>query len=63
MPGHGRRPRGALQHRVESSVRGAEACESASTITVAILGLDYRMAESGDMDLEERVELEPSDLL
>ncbi len=47
----------------EASVRGDERFESASTIKVAILAHLYRMADAGEIDLNERVELRRSDLV
>ena len=47
----------------EASVRGDEPFESASTIKVAILAHVYRMAEAGEIDLNERIELQRSDLV
>ena len=48
---------------VEASVRGDERFESASTIKVAILAHIYRMADAGEIDLSERIELQRSDLV
>ena len=47
----------------EASVRGDEPFESASTIKVAIMAHVYRMADAGDIDLDERIELQRSDLV
>ena len=47
----------------EASVRGDEPFESASTIKVAIMAHVYRMADAGDIDLDERIELRRSDLV
>ena len=47
----------------EASVRGDEHFESASTIKVAIMAHLYRMAEAGEIDLDERIELRRSDLV
>lgn len=47
----------------EASVRGDERFESASTIKVAIMAHVYRMADAGEIDLTERIELQRSDLV
>lgn len=47
----------------EASVRGEERFESASTIKVAIMAHIYRMADAGEIDLTERIELQRSDLV
>ena len=47
----------------EASVRGDERFESASTIKVAIMAHLYRMADAGEIDLTERIELRRSDLV
>ena len=47
----------------EASVRGDERFESASTIKVAIMAHVYRMADAGEIDLDERIELQRSDLV
>ena len=47
----------------EASVRGDERFESASTIKVAIMALAYRMADAGEIDLNERIQLQRSDLV
>lgn len=46
-----------------ASVRGEERFESASTIKVAIMAHIYRMADAGEIDLTERIELQRSDLV
>ena len=47
----------------EASVRGDERFESASTIKVAIMAHVYRMADAREIDLNERIELQRSDLV
>jgi beta-lactamase class A len=46
----------------EASVLGDEHFESASTIKVATMVLAYRLADDGKLDLDERMELKPSDM-
>lgn len=46
----------------EAGVLADEHFESASTIKVATMVLAYRMADAGDLDLDERVTLKLSDM-
>ena len=46
----------------EASVRGNEHFESASTIKLATLVLAFRMADAHQIDLNERITLQPSDM-